>query len=74
MQDGLELCYALALRERVGVDLIACPTCGRIQVDLFTLVPPDPIGELGSGYDKIAADQVLTVGKSPTSLDPQTSR
>ncbi len=155
VQDGLELCYALGLRERKGVDLIACPTCGRIQVDLFTLVqdvrkalaekvtlpikvavmgcivngpgeaegadvavfagdrrgiiyvqgekvanvpeeeildklltecvafqdkvrrgearlgekkvdilPPDPIGELGSGYDKIAAGQVLTVGKS----------
>jgi (E)-4-hydroxy-3-methylbut-2-enyl-diphosphate synthase len=38
VQDGLELCYALGLRERQGVDLIACPTCGRIQVDLFTLV------------------------------------
>jgi (E)-4-hydroxy-3-methylbut-2-enyl-diphosphate synthase len=30
--------YVLELRERKGVDLIACPTCGRIQVDLFTLV------------------------------------
>ena len=38
VEDGLELLYALVLRERVGVDLIACPTCGRIQVDLFTLV------------------------------------
>jgi len=38
VQDGLELLYSLGLRERVGVDLIACPTCGRIQVDLFTLV------------------------------------
>lgn len=38
VQDGLELLYSLSLRERVGVDLIACPTCGRIQVDLFTLV------------------------------------
>ncbi len=38
VQDGLELLYCLGLRERVGVDLIACPTCGRIQVDLFTLV------------------------------------
>lgn len=36
--DGLELLYSLGLRERKGVDLIACPTCGRIQVDLFTLV------------------------------------
>ncbi|MFZ4576128.1 MAG: flavodoxin-dependent (E)-4-hydroxy-3-methylbut-2-enyl-diphosphate synthase, partial [Phycisphaerales bacterium] len=38
VQDGLELLYVLGLRERIGVDLIACPTCGRIQVDLFTLI------------------------------------
>lgn len=38
VEDGLELLYSLGLRERRGVDLIACPTCGRIQVDLFTLV------------------------------------
>jgi len=38
VEDGLELCWSLGLRERQGVDLIACPTCGRIQVDLFTLV------------------------------------
>ncbi len=38
VEDGLELCWSLGLRERKGVDLIACPTCGRIQVDLFTLV------------------------------------
>jgi len=38
VEDGLELLYSLGLRQRVGVDLIACPTCGRIQVDLFTLI------------------------------------
>jgi (E)-4-hydroxy-3-methylbut-2-enyl-diphosphate synthase len=38
VQDGLELLYSLGLKPRKGVDLIACPTCGRIQVDLFTLV------------------------------------
>ena len=38
VEDALELLYCLELRERKGVDLIACPTCGRIQVDLFTLV------------------------------------
>jgi len=37
VEDGLELLYALGLRERKGAELIACPTCGRIQVDLFTL-------------------------------------
>ena len=38
VEDGLEMLYCLGLRERKGVDLIACPTCGRIEVDLFTLV------------------------------------
>ncbi|MGD1278207.1 MAG: flavodoxin-dependent (E)-4-hydroxy-3-methylbut-2-enyl-diphosphate synthase [Tepidisphaeraceae bacterium] len=38
VQDGLELLYVLGLRTRVGAELIACPTCGRIQVDLFRLV------------------------------------
>ncbi len=37
VEDGLELLYSLDLRERRGAELIACPTCGRIQVDLFTL-------------------------------------
>jgi (E)-4-hydroxy-3-methylbut-2-enyl-diphosphate synthase len=36
--DALEMFYCLGLRQRKGVDLIACPTCGRIQVDLFKLV------------------------------------
>lgn len=38
VQDGLEMLYCLGLRTRVGAELIACPTCGRIQVDLFNLV------------------------------------
>ena len=38
VEDGLELLYVLGLRQRVGAELIACPTCGRIQVDLFQLV------------------------------------
>ncbi|MCA9283830.1 MAG: flavodoxin-dependent (E)-4-hydroxy-3-methylbut-2-enyl-diphosphate synthase [Phycisphaerales bacterium] len=38
VQDALEMLYCLGLRTRKGVELIACPTCGRIQVDLFTLV------------------------------------
>jgi (E)-4-hydroxy-3-methylbut-2-enyl-diphosphate synthase len=38
VEDALEMLYNLELRERKGVDLIACPTCGRIQVDLYTLV------------------------------------
>ncbi len=38
VKDGIELLACLGKRQRVGIDLIACPTCGRIQVDLFTLV------------------------------------
>jgi len=38
VEDGLELMYILGLRTRIGAELIACPTCGRIQVDLFKLV------------------------------------
>ena len=38
VEDALEMLYCLGLRERHGAELIACPTCGRIQVDLFTLV------------------------------------
>lgn len=37
VQDGLELLYSLEMRQRRGAELIACPTCGRIQVDLITL-------------------------------------
>ncbi len=38
IEDGKELLYSLKLRPRTEPELIACPTCGRIQVDLFTLV------------------------------------
>jgi (E)-4-hydroxy-3-methylbut-2-enyl-diphosphate synthase len=38
VEDGLEILYCLQLRPRKGAELIACPTCGRIQVDLFSLV------------------------------------
>src|SRR5881394_4538290 len=38
VHDGLELLYCLGLRQRKGAELIACPSCGRIQVDLFKLV------------------------------------
>jgi len=38
VEDGVELLNCLGLKERVGAELIACPSCGRIQVDLFSLV------------------------------------
>ena len=38
VEDGIELLNSLDLRTRIGAELIACPSCGRIQVDLFELV------------------------------------
>src|SRR5213082_3382731 len=38
VEDGLEMLYVLGLRQRIGAELIACPTCGRIQIDLFKMV------------------------------------
>lgn len=38
VEDGKELLCCLGLRSRTEPELIACPTCGRIEVDLFTLV------------------------------------
>jgi len=34
---GKQLLEALGLRERTGLDLIACPSCGRAEVDVFGL-------------------------------------
>lgn len=36
--DGVELLCSLRLRRRKGVELIACPTCGRLQMDLTGIV------------------------------------
>ena len=38
VEDGAELLCCLGLRRRTQPELIACPTCGRIEVDLFKLV------------------------------------
>ncbi len=38
VEDGKELLCCLGLRPRNEPELIACPTCGRIEVDLFKLV------------------------------------
>jgi (E)-4-hydroxy-3-methylbut-2-enyl-diphosphate synthase len=38
VEDGKELLCSLGLRARNEPELIACPTCGRIEVDLFKLV------------------------------------
>ncbi|GMU23622.1 MAG: 4-hydroxy-3-methylbut-2-en-1-yl diphosphate synthase (flavodoxin) 2 [Phycisphaerae bacterium] len=38
VEDGKELLCSLGLRARNEPELIACPTCGRIEVDLIELV------------------------------------
>lgn len=38
VDDAKEMLNCLGLRPRVEPELIACPTCGRIEVDLITLV------------------------------------
>jgi (E)-4-hydroxy-3-methylbut-2-enyl-diphosphate synthase len=38
VEDGKELLCCLGLRQRTEPELIACPTCGRMEVDLFKLV------------------------------------
>jgi (E)-4-hydroxy-3-methylbut-2-enyl-diphosphate synthase len=38
VEDAKELLCSLGLRHRVEPELIACPTCGRIEIDLIKLV------------------------------------
>jgi len=38
VEDARELLCSLGLRNRVEPELIACPTCGRIEIDLIRLV------------------------------------
>ena len=34
---GRQLLEALGLRERKNVDLIACPSCGRAEIDVYSV-------------------------------------
>ena len=34
---GRKLLEALGLRERKGLDLIACPSCGRAEIDVIAV-------------------------------------
>ena len=38
VRAGVELLASLRLRPRKGVELIACPTCGRLQMDIVPIV------------------------------------
>ena len=46
---GRQLLEALGLRERSALDLIACPSCGRAEVDVIEVASraQEPLGELG---------------------------
>lgn len=46
---GRQLLEALGLRERKGLDLIACPSCGRAEVDVIDVAQKaqDALGDLG---------------------------
>ncbi|MCB0994611.1 MAG: flavodoxin-dependent (E)-4-hydroxy-3-methylbut-2-enyl-diphosphate synthase, partial [Acidimicrobiales bacterium] len=45
---GRQLLEAMGLRERKNVDLIACPSCGRAEIDVYTVAQQamDAFGEL----------------------------
>jgi len=38
IRAAYEILVNLGLRERRGVEIISCPTCGRLQIDLLSLV------------------------------------
>lgn len=38
IKAGFEILASLGLRNRPGVEIVSCPTCGRIQIDLIGLV------------------------------------
>jgi (E)-4-hydroxy-3-methylbut-2-enyl-diphosphate synthase len=50
VEDAKELLYSLNLRRRRDPELIACPTCGRIEIDLVDLVGKvrTKLGEINS--------------------------
>ena len=39
---GRQLLEAMGLRERKGLDLIACPSCGRAEVDVIKVAARGP--------------------------------
>ncbi|WP_436536887.1 flavodoxin-dependent (E)-4-hydroxy-3-methylbut-2-enyl-diphosphate synthase [Actinoplanes sp. HUAS TT8] len=38
VKTGIGILEALGLRERTGLDIVSCPSCGRAQVDVYELV------------------------------------
>ena len=56
VRDAVELLCALRLRKRKGVELIACPTCGRLQTDIQPI-----LDELGPALAAIETEHPITV-------------
>ena len=44
---GRQLLEALGLRERKGLDLIACPSCGRAEIDVIAVAKCGPVRARG---------------------------
>ena len=38
IRAGFEILASLGLRKRPGIEIVSCPTCGRVQIDLVSLV------------------------------------
>jgi (E)-4-hydroxy-3-methylbut-2-enyl-diphosphate synthase len=56
VHDAVELLTSLRLREREGVELIACPTCGRLQTDLQPV-----LDELEAALANVQTKRPMTV-------------
>ncbi len=54
---GRQLLEALGLRERKSVDLIACPSCGRAEVDVITVAQ-----EAQAAFERNLPIQVAVMG------------
>ena len=76
---GRQLLEALGLRERKGLDLIACPSCGRAQVDVIAVAK----AAQAALEDRNLPIQVAVMGcvvngpgeaRRPTSASPPASR
>jgi (E)-4-hydroxy-3-methylbut-2-enyl-diphosphate synthase len=52
VEAAKEILYSLGLRKRTDPELIACPTCGRIEVDLIKLVQ-DVKGKLADLHSEV---------------------
>ena len=73
---GRQLLEAMGLRERKGLDLIACPSCGRAEIDVIDVAergagrarrPQDPAAGRGDGLRR---ERARARRATPTSASP----